>query len=470
MNAHIGSAVLATLFAASTALASSPFISNSVKYKDSGVKNATGRAGDAVVEARALLGKDETTSIEVSANGTIEKVQVKIPDQSAQNFNGVDSETFSRSITGLLHGHPLQLQVNVSSAEASRTGVVTVSDQVRYRPDLRVTSVLPPQTGVIGVPVSISATLQETNGDTGARANCVLLADGVQVDHADGIWVDAGGVVSCRFSAIFDTPGTKQLQVIASGVTPADYDDANNSATASVLIYESIEGFTKWNATVRETNYLYRRTFDSDTLKTLNEESGLLQSVRLDAFLPARLPDLGSLKVSYQELSDGQVILDLPNVHWDFISTPTDWLYCASSIEGPYGYDSAGIEVCNLPYWVGAPYFQLTTGRTAGDVTYRSSIWSRYFWNGEEQIYSVNTQFTEPYGVPHPFGNTHELRVTMTDGNTLWHVEPQITEFEEFSYDESSPKQCGFDPYQYGAYCSRMIDRGTGRVGRAGAE
>ena len=48
---------------------------NLLKYRDSSVPHAVGRAGDAVVDAVALLGKDGMTDLAVAANGSIDKVQ-----------------------------------------------------------------------------------------------------------------------------------------------------------------------------------------------------------------------------------------------------------------------------------------------------------------------------------------------------------------------------------------------------------
>lgn len=73
---------------------------NTIKYKNSGLPNATGRSGSASIEARALLGSDGVTTIELTtgsfenggATGTIAKVQLKAGG-SADNFNNLASRT-----------------------------------------------------------------------------------------------------------------------------------------------------------------------------------------------------------------------------------------------------------------------------------------------------------------------------------------------------------------------------------------
>ncbi|MGI9166054.1 MAG: hypothetical protein ACR2G5_06670 [Pyrinomonadaceae bacterium] len=45
--------------------------------------------------------------------------------------------------------------------------------------------------------------MRELKGDVGATADLILYADGVEVDRANGVWVDAGGTVSCVFTHTF---------------------------------------------------------------------------------------------------------------------------------------------------------------------------------------------------------------------------------------------------------------------------
>ena len=65
-------------------------------------------------------------------------------------------------------------------------------------------------------------------GDLGATADCILSADGTVVDRVSDMWVDAGGVVTCHFTATFTTPGQHALHVAVGNVRPGDYDMTNN--------------------------------------------------------------------------------------------------------------------------------------------------------------------------------------------------------------------------------------------------
>src|SRR5688572_22861825 len=94
---HFTGAALAALVTAS-AFAATPFISNDVKYRDSSLPHATGRSGDASIEAFALLGKDGGTDLEITASGgTLDKLQVKLPD-GTENFNRLSGTSFSRRL------------------------------------------------------------------------------------------------------------------------------------------------------------------------------------------------------------------------------------------------------------------------------------------------------------------------------------------------------------------------------------
>lgn len=107
MKRAVAVSVLVTLSTVAWSLTKAPgnAISSSKHYRNSGVGNATGRAGTATMTARALLGKDGSTTVEVTTGsldssatppGTFSKVQYKPFDSAgnalfAQNFNPLSS-------------------------------------------------------------------------------------------------------------------------------------------------------------------------------------------------------------------------------------------------------------------------------------------------------------------------------------------------------------------------------------------
>lgn len=226
---------------------------NTRKYRDAGFHPATGTAGAATISVQSLLGKSGKTDVEITtgtfdggaATGSLSSVQVKGYDpKGAQLFtssnNGLSGSTASFSYSDLTRGSGVQVKANVRSI-SSKTEVVTVSDVVHMRPDLVALRIESQPNGLVGWPVNFHAFIMERLGDVGARASCVLYVDGTAADRSDGIWVDAGGVVECRMAHAFSNAGNHAVELRVENVQPGDYDDANNSATASIHIVEPAE-------------------------------------------------------------------------------------------------------------------------------------------------------------------------------------------------------------------------------------
>ena len=220
---------------------------NSRKYRDAGFHPATGSAGSAVVSVRALLDKSATTSVEITtgtfdggpAPGTLERAQVKAYAPSGKLFwtdtRAVDSPTTTLAYTNLARGTALEVQTLVRGVDGVRTDVVTLADAVHLRPDLG-TYLQGPNEAGLGIAVNFDGFVWEQNGELGARANCVLYVDGIAVDRADGVWVDAGGLIDCAMTHVFQSSGTYSVELRVENVNPGDYDDANNRSTMSIRV------------------------------------------------------------------------------------------------------------------------------------------------------------------------------------------------------------------------------------------
>jgi hypothetical protein len=236
---------------------------NSIKYRDKGLKHARARAGiaatAATLEARALLGRDGSTTLDIStgaidapdASQLLSKVQLKqyAPNGELQittNYKQINSPVYQLTLAGRVRGSNLQVQGSIVGVDGKHSDVVTLTETVKLRPDVSVDRITAPAQSLLRVPVSISALISENNGDVGARADCVLAVDGVEVSRARGIWVDAGRSVSCLFSHDFPTTGTKQLTVSAVSVNPGDWNESNNAATSTIQITLPRNEFT-WN-------------------------------------------------------------------------------------------------------------------------------------------------------------------------------------------------------------------------------
>ncbi len=227
-------------------------VNSSKHYRESGVGNATGRAGSANMTARALLGKDGNSTVELTTGvldssttppGSFAKVQFKPFTAAgnplfAQNFTPLTTTSGYYSFTwpSLHRAEQIQLQGNITGIDRNRTDVVTVVETVKLRPDLTVQSLMFPSSAFVNHAVNISANIVELNGDAAATTTCVLAIDGTNVDQVNNVYVDAGGSVSCGFVYSFTVTGSHTIQVTAANVVPADWDTSNNSSSGTITI------------------------------------------------------------------------------------------------------------------------------------------------------------------------------------------------------------------------------------------
>ncbi|HYH79879.1 MAG TPA: hypothetical protein VEX86_08775, partial [Longimicrobium sp.] len=420
---------------------------NAVKYRDAGAKPSTGRGGSSSLAARALLGIDGVTQLEVTtagsfdagavATGPLNRVQVKQLDAGGavlrtlnyNNLPGGGTATFT--FTGLARGLKLQVQGNV--AEAKRTAVVTVSAAVHLRPDLR-TRLEAPEEATTGVPVTLLATVSEGNGDVGARTDCVLYVDGVETDRARAIWVDAGDQVTCAFLHTFATEGDRRLRVAAESVSPADFDPANNAAegiirvrsprAAGVSYSASAEDYLEVSVQLDSSRVFYddgRRTENVQTLTTTTRR----QNAQVNGWMPHGL-SLAGTQVRVSQSTGGAV------VH------AGTW---ANALGHEYA-PASGDQGCMSRWTEGALFYLCSTGtpgngstsfqylRSSTAVTYYS-ITHMAFWNADAPdnayTYSFDATNGEASGAPQiAIGADYAFLVELADGPRTYRVDTTV--------------------------------------------
>ncbi|HYX83049.1 MAG TPA: hypothetical protein VE714_11690 [Gemmatimonadales bacterium] len=282
---------------------------NSEKYRDAGFQPAIGRSGTAVVSTRALVDKAGVTTLDVTTGtfdaagpGSLVSLQVKgfTPSGSlgfTKTYTGLTGSAASLELPAAPRGMALQLQALVQSAAGPRTDVVNVADVVRYRPDLAATHLYLPDQAPSSVPVNIQATIQERNGDVGARADCVLYVDGIAADRADGIWIDAGGTVDCYMAHVFPEQRNYALEMRVENVQPGDFDAANNAVSRSIAIIQpSGLGFFGLTAQSAMEDDWWRYVYTFTTWEGVEETwdqtyhlSGPLQYASVQALIPRSL-------------------------------------------------------------------------------------------------------------------------------------------------------------------------------------
>jgi hypothetical protein len=437
--------------------------SNAVKYRDEGMKPAHGRSGSASLTARAMLGKDGATTLDITtgdldvagAPGSLKKIQLKQFDpngnlQVTSNYKGLTGATAQFQIPARIRGSALQVQGNVTGIDGRRTDVVTITETVKLRPDIALGAISAAAEAVVGTPVNISAVVSEANGDLGARSDCVLSVDGAEVDRANGIWVDAGRSVSCVFLQTFTTLGAKQLTVRAVNVSPGDFDDANNSASASLQIvappstndftwYGNFYGRDNFHQTDQSQGYWTNVNGEHAEWSYQNDYSRY--TVRNTGVNGQAQGSVGTpFTFQFSDRVDGTVLDDFAfdpaqdnQYSFDYTwvdasgATVQEQGGCATlyrsvpvMVNGQAAFASvASASVCAITYTGGSSYpastaFGLAT--SAGDVSYYSRGYSHVVNSSGEYTYSYNQDVAYTYGTL-AFGGEYSFRVEVAGPN-----------------------------------------------------
>lgn len=433
---------------------------NSHKYRDSGLPHAKARAGDATIQARALIGSDLVTVVEITTgsldgtaapSGTIEKIKLEV-DGQPRNFTGVSGATVAVQLDDVIHRTPLLIRASVKGHDGRDMDLVTLEEIVKLRPDLEIHGgVGVPPYALIGEAVTVTALVRETNAEVGARANCVLYADGVAVDRSTGIWVDANGSVTCAFATTFDTAGEKQLRVALETVVPGDYDGTNSSADATLTIYSHLDPLPDWTAGATENEFdEYRYSTRTLPIKSFEESrnTGWTHNSRFRAELRESF-DVFAVGFGYQESSDGAVIVDrpgLPMIDRSITRGPqgAQWIQRC----GYYSTDDAlHVSVCDpaMPRDLDDDdyrnYISVEVIRTAGDAVYQSEGF-RDRWIGDPPRYdSWSYNYRQTEGSQVRFGSTIAMTVTMWNDEKIWRAEPFLT-LTSSEYHSVKPRVC----------------------------
>ena len=406
-------------------------IPNSIKYKDSGVPNAKGTSGDATIEVRALFNSDGTVDVEATTgsfdpvtagSGTIKNVHVEVNGQT-YDFSGNGSTFTATGITGLAPGAAVTVHANVKGLDGKNENI-KVTTTVKKRPDLAFTAVRASHHGIVGLPISFVATVNELNGETGARANCVLYHENVEIDRADGIWVDAGGTVDCVFSPTFSEPGIKQMTARLEQVSPGDWDLSNNMVGAESRIHAIEEEFQEWSAIARDETFSYYNRRYTPTNEVVSARSGFNAAVSIDGVSYEPL-DINTMRLTFSAETDGQPFANVPEIAF------SGWRFGIGTRCARYFSGAVRASACSSAT---PPEFQSGNRRTTfnisvtnSEVTYYSRYWQVYYdAAGQPQYYTDESTFREQSGTGQRLGSNVSMSLTVTDGNRVFWANPSF--------------------------------------------
>jgi hypothetical protein len=454
-------AAIGSLLLASAAFAQT-FTPNDIKYRDSGEKPATGRSGDATIEAVALLGKNGSTELTVTSNGSIDKVQVKVGEVTT-NHNGSAGSTFTTTMTGLRRRDSFAVQANVSGPDAARTGVVSANPVVRMRPELTMQWVEAPPHAVAGVPVHITADVSERFRDTGARTNCVLLQNGVEIDRVENLWVDAGGMVACEFAHIFPPgSGTVSLTVGLTGTVPADYDASRDfSRPFEIQVYDRMADVEQWHASAYDSHFSSRLYSRSGYGESESITDGHYAETLFHATFRTTQPNVESLRASFRVMTDDRFLASSPDVWFDYQPKQDyGWmtLQCALA---ELGERQNYVRSCRVTTPDEGQYTTFHFNFSTGDVTYLSRGWSSAYLGGSPtSVWSWNNR--DVFGSGTKLGDTVSYDIQLSDGTNFWYANPTITLTTTTKSDESPLTCFGEVPYEtcYASSSSSTVKQG----------
>lgn len=428
------------------------------KYRDAGAHPATGRSGSAAIEARALLGKDGATDIDVTTGrfepasapaGSLAKVQIKLladdgsvmqTDNYKKGLTGGGNAAFSYD--GLRRGQRTQVQASVTGIDPNRTDIVTIQDLVRLRPDIKAVSLAAPSEVRVNAPVVVVGTLAEMNGDLGARARCSLLIDGVQADTIPGIWIDASSSVACRFETSFATAGTRTLTVRVSEVTPGDYDPGNDEVSASIRVVDPAEPFRYFQVYAGDSQWDYeyhlqrRFTLTDGTVAATGTRdyhyAGRSQWHGAYGWFdqPSAI-DEGTITLT-ESVNGGALTTTSVNVtdllqQWGNGSWGCRWGMSASGFLAQVCFDPGSTQVWGEFDAVDAYYFD----RASAMGSYS------YYWYGNWD-YSGSQQ----YGTFQNLGSVYHAELTYTTGARIHSGSLDAVISEVYHYDVEQPNYC----------------------------
>ena len=459
-------ALTACLLATAASAANFP---NSIKYKDSGVPNATAVTAVASIEARALLNRDDTTDVEIttgsfegdSPSGYVTKVKVGIPTADGivpVNFNHPESTTFSGNISGVISGDAVSIDAQVRGLNEG-TDHASAQATVAKRPDLNVLFVSLPSFPVKGRIARVRTAITETNRQVGARANARLLIDGVEVDRAENIWVNAGGRVNVTFAPLLDAEdGQHDFTVVVDSVNPGDWDDSNNTRTENGRVYNVLDEFYSWSATATESefdNYDYQKR---SWFEQTRHDQGVGQSFRFEGSILA-VVNLETLTATASGVTDGNPLFSGSTSELSVFTTPVK-TRCATSHSG-----NPDVVVCHNP---NTNVVDVDINYGTGDAIYRSWGWAtrQHPFAPEEPMFTWDTT-NEVHTLQSRFGSTVALTYTLSDGTNEWTANPFIASLTASSTSSHMPYRCSFDSFTSETICRERRSTTNTRTGNA---
>jgi len=468
-------AALLSVAVASTANAQSGGFAGTQKYREKNPAGGKGRSGGATLAARMLADKAGNTILEATTGdfensttptGEFTKIQVSAIDANGVtvysfNYTLSGGSYFKQTYQGIFAGQAFTVHGHVRTP-TKKNGNVIVTTTVQKRPDLYAERIVTPSRVPAAIPVQITGVITELNGQIGARGDCVLYGNDVEIDRTVGIWVDSGDSVSCAFSPTFATLGAVNLKLAVESVAPGDWDTANNSVERLIEVSPLDANFD--GASVEAL------AVDVDNT-TFAEQGRFLNSATTgyDWFYQETV-DRNSDAFVYSG-----VALGITHVPYALQASATDgtatWLL-QRVVPGCFDYATGNVNGrVFYTYVTGCGNLYVEVGSYAGIVTYASKLLARNFHVvGATAVYDGPAQFiynnssTEVADGENLFrGSSWTIDVSVAAGPFVFSAPVSVSLNQPFDNGETSAVSCTTTSNSYA--CSQSGWRIAGRAG-----
>jgi hypothetical protein len=304
-------------------------------------------------------------------------------------------------------------------------------------------------------------------GDLGAMADCVLSVDGQAVDKVIGIWVDAGGVVTCHFSHTFASTGQHAVRVDVGNVMPGDYDMSNNGADATVMVASQLAfSGDAFDATYAGNDS--NEVIDSagNVLYQSNSTwSGVIQSISVTATWPTPVTfPLARVSGTATSAGSSWSLVDVGNVDADRSDDASQGTCAARSDATGFNW----ITVCTTGA-DGSGSTNINVSTFAGDVTYHSEGACQQTTSFSECAtgFSWNNGTSSQDGTRHPFADTVTVSLSVSDASGTTLQGSPVIPLSLYMSQHDVPHTCEMLPDQ-NQHCFRRQYLETGMRGAEG--
>ena len=251
--------------------------------------------------------------------------------------------SYTVTVSGLQPGMRIDADATVGCLQGRRSDDVEVQATVVRRTDPSVVLLTAPALAPVNLPVLLTATIRELNGEQGASGVCYLTVGSTVTDSLPHVAVAAGDSVTCSFAPTFATPGTRQFTVTYGNVVPRDDNTHNNTASASTQVVAANGGGGNTPPAGTLQPFIVNASVYDDTALVYSDVFAMSQRLA----------------------SNVAVLLDTTN----FSTATTGNVQFASF---------AGIIYEAVPF----PLTTLTVSQSTGTTTYHSQSWTNVAANG----------------------------------------------------------------------------------------